>query len=374
MNFPTLYGKSSSGKLLVWEVSTSGDTILVRHGQLGSDKIQSKTTTCKPKNVGRANATTAEQQACLEAEAKWVKQKKKGYYETKEEALAHVEWTPMKLQGFKDCGHKIVWPAYFQPKLDGQRMMVSASGKGISKQGEEQSFPEHIQKNIDTLVRALGDEFVGLDGEIYAGLESEGGFSLQRIISAFRKENEDTPKLKYYIYDIPVTDEPFRKRVERLHSLESVKAKYNLQAVEIVPTNLALGLDDLQDNHKWLTMRGYEGTVVRNTEGLYEFGKRSYDAQKIKDRSTTEAKVLSVSVDKNEQGVLSCQLQNGVVFECLMLKDADPHTNLRLYENACSLVGGYIEVEYESLSDSGVPLKPTGKRVRPVDDNWEALD
>lgn len=90
MNKVTLYGKASDGSLKVWEVSTEGNAISVRFGKLGSDKIQTKITYAESKNSGKANYTEPEQQAEIEAEAKWVKQQKKGYFTTKEEALDFV--------------------------------------------------------------------------------------------------------------------------------------------------------------------------------------------------------------------------------------------------------------------------------------------
>ena len=366
----TLYGKGSDGKLLVWSIYTNGDTYVVKFGKLGG-KIQDKVTACKPKNTGRANATTAEQQAVVEMEARIVKQRKKGYYNTKEEALGHVEWTPMKLQGYKDHSHKIVWPAFVQPKLNGQRVLVRTCGCAVSKQGETLEIPPHIQEDLDYISARMGVDFLGADGEIYAGLASQGGLSLQRIISAFRKENPDTPKLKLYIYDVPKPNEPFNTRLQRLHTLEDFIKEHNLQSLVVVKTKIVLGPADLDVKHGENVKQGYEGSVVRNGDGEYEFGKRSYNAQKLKPRQTMEARVLSTEADKNNQGVLTCQLETGVQFKCLMLKEADSTVNLRLYENSLTLVGKYVEIEYEEFSDEGVPTKPVGIRVREVNENWE---
>ena len=380
MKLPVLYGKSSSGALLFWECFTEDNVITIRHGQLGG-KVQEKQTVCKGKNIGKSNETTDNQQADLEATAKWVKQKKKGYYETKEEALDHVEFTPMKLASWKDQSHKITYPCYVQPKLDGQRYMVSVDGSGLSKQGESIFLPKHIQSDVDKIKNYLGDRFKGLDGEIYAGIAKKGGLSLQRIISAFRKPNEDTHLLKYYVYDIPDSTECFSQRVEVMTEILTFIKDNNLQNVKVVFHDYALGKDEVNLYAKGYNDEGYEGGVVRNAKGKYEFGKRSYDAQKVKFRQTTEAKVLSVEEDKNSQGLLTCQLENGVIFKCLMLKESDPEINLRLYENAVNIVGKHIEVEFEEYSDvkndttGGVPTKPVGLRLREVDINtWEAID
>ncbi len=115
----TLYTKQGL-KFRVWSVWTEGAEVVVEHGQLGG-KLTQKRYTAEPKNVGRANATTAEGQATQEAEAKVVKQLKSGYYHTTEEATEHVEFTPMKAQNSDDYKHKLVFPCYIQPKLKDQR-------------------------------------------------------------------------------------------------------------------------------------------------------------------------------------------------------------------------------------------------------------
>ena len=54
---------------------------------------------------------------------------------------------------------------------------------------------------------------------------------------------------------------------------------------------------------------GYEGTVLRNFCGEYEYGQRSCNALKWKKFNTDEAKVIGAEEDKNGEGVLICQLK-----------------------------------------------------------------
>lgn len=365
MEFPHLYGKDSSGGLKLWIVSTEGNKITVTHGKLGG-KLQTKDTFCESKNVGKSNETTPEQQADLEAEAKWVKQKKKGYFETKEEAMNFQEFTPMKCQNYKDYPNKVVFPGYVQPKLNGIRVMIDKNGQAWSKAGEPYKLPEHIQKGVDKLAE-MGAIPFGLDCEAYSGLESEGGLSLQQIVSAFRKPNENTEKLQLWIYDIPVANISFDLRLRLMDDLCVDVINNDLEHLfNIVETLYVYNKAMFDEMHKSFTKLGYEGTVYRNEFGHYEFGKRSYDSMKRKDRQDTEALVISVRKDKNDQGVLTCELENGILVECLMLKEADKEVNYRLYVNAVNLIGKFIKLEFEEFSDSGVPTKPTGISLRDV--------
>lgn len=350
----TLYSKDSKGNLRIWCVFTDGKDVVVRHGLLFG-KIQEKRYTAEGKNCGKANETTPEQQAILEAEAKYVKQLKSGYFSDKDEALAFQEFTPMKAQNYKDYAHKVVYPCYMQPKLNGQRLMIDKNGVAWSKQGEPLELPSHW-----TGVKELAIQLGGLDGEVYAGLESEGGLSLQRIISAFRKPNEDTHKLKYYIYDLPI-DLP---QEDRVHTIaEDIENSSCIIPLHCMPVdNEAQG--DAEYNRR--VSQGFEGVVYRNLNGEYEFGKRSYNLIKRKPRQTAEATVLSVEKDRNGWGILSCKTFEGIEFKCQMKVDAGDR-NYRLYENALELIGKVIEFEYEELSDAGVPTKPSGVDIRQVD-------
>ena len=73
----TLYTKQGV-KFRQWSCWVEGAEVVVEHGQMGG-KLTQKRYTAEPKNVGRANATTAEEQAIQEADAKVVKQLKSCY-------------------------------------------------------------------------------------------------------------------------------------------------------------------------------------------------------------------------------------------------------------------------------------------------------
>lgn len=355
----TLYGKDSKGDLRIWSVFTDGADVVVKHGKLGG-KIQEKRYTTESKNVGKTNETTPEEQAKLEAEAKYVKQLKSGYFPTKEEALDFQEFTPMKAHNYKDYSDRVVYPCYMQPKLNGQRLMIDKNGVAWSKQGEPLELPSHW-----TGVREMAIRLGGLDGEVYAGLESEGGLSLQRIVSAFRKPNADTPKLRYWVYDIPVEKSQEDRRV-------MLAGIHNTDVLVVLPGMIVKNKEDGDGFYDYCVNLKYEGVVYRNPIGTYEFGKRSYNLLKRKPRQTAEAKVLSVEKDRNNWGILNCEMETGAKFKCQMKVDAGKK-NYREHDNALELVGKFIEFEYEELSDDGVPTKPVGVGIRELNKNLEPL-
>lgn len=362
---PTLYGKDSKGKLRAWHVTTKGNEIILVYGLLDGKKTV-KSIPCEAKNVGRANATIPSQQAVIEAEAKWVKQKKSGYFETIREAEAYVPKNPMKAKDYKDHKKKVTYPCYMQPKLNGVRMLTEQSGSTWSKSGEPMAYPEHWER-LGAYANACG----GMDGEIYAGLNV---LSLQAINSARQNNNEDTLKLKYYVYDLPRPGKTYQERAE-LMLLYEVAAPAEVVFVHAILVHSESEADALYE--KWVAM-GYEGAVYRSMDGEYEFEKRSDNLIKRKPRPTAEARIISVVKDRVGQGVMTVEAVNGeqvgVQFDLLMLKSSVPGMNARLYEDALTLIGKTIEYAYEELSDERVPTKPVGERLREVDANGESKD
>lgn len=103
MQLDTLY-KQGKSAIQVCNISAIGDTVIVEFGQLNG-KMQSKSTVCTAKNVGRANATTPEQQAILEAQAKHVDKVKSGY-STDISAPVTVQ-LPQKVKSYLDNKHRL---------------------------------------------------------------------------------------------------------------------------------------------------------------------------------------------------------------------------------------------------------------------------
>lgn len=114
---PTLYARNKDGSIQMWKVGTSGNEVIVVFGRVGG-ALQSKTTICEAKNIGRSNETTAEEQAVLEAQSKWEKQVRLGYKENVED-LEAIDISPMLAQDASKKPHAIVYPCHLQSKLDG---------------------------------------------------------------------------------------------------------------------------------------------------------------------------------------------------------------------------------------------------------------
>jgi DNA ligase-1 len=121
--FPLLLARAKTGKTKYWQVSAyEEDGHAWVAAEYWQDEGQHQVAARKVlgKNIGRSNETTPIQQAVLEAESEWKKQKDKGYHE-EGETTDDKYCLPMLAHDYKKRGHNIVYPCWGQPKLDGFR-------------------------------------------------------------------------------------------------------------------------------------------------------------------------------------------------------------------------------------------------------------
>ena len=75
MKLDTLYKRTTTGATQSWEIEVDSNKFRTISGQLDGKKITNNWTVCDGKNIGKANATTGEEQALKEAEAKHQKKR-----------------------------------------------------------------------------------------------------------------------------------------------------------------------------------------------------------------------------------------------------------------------------------------------------------
>ena len=157
-NFPTLYGKSKTGKTQVWqiEVIKQDPTAVIRvsYGYEGGKQVVNDKEITKGKNLGKKNETTPYEQALLEAQSTWEGKIDAGYAEKLGNAqapslasdnavAAHKTISPMLAQDYHKQGKKIVFPCYVQAKLDGVRSIFFNNAL-TSRNGKPFSGLDHI--------------------------------------------------------------------------------------------------------------------------------------------------------------------------------------------------------------------------------------
>lgn len=422
----TLYAKNKDDSYQEWKVFVEGGVVQVCFGKKGG-KVQTKLTQCEPKNVGRANETTAEQQAMAEAISKWEKQVRLGYRESTEDLETEEIFSVMLAADAIKKSHMIIYPCYVQPKLDGLRCMVTYDSSGVPSFNSRGNKTYPIQGKIVDQVVVINEVtgFPLLDGEIYLH-----GLTLQKISSLAKKwrthadiakeiqkdfdgENKRRDKavaegqsqykncdgelvsvdlipeldvdryggyesadLQFHIFDIPHKTKIWysAQGEDRLDDLLVVNDVVNIKELSHIAIVLGDFFSDEQSVKDQIAIHmqnGYEGDIIRNSKGVYEFGQRSNDLLKWKIFQSEECLVTEYVIDKNNEAVLTGLTKSGKKFSFKM-----KGTNRDRNEAAAKrLIGKYVTFTFQALTDGGVPQFPVGICVREVNPvTWQPLD
>lgn len=335
----TVYKKDSKGKIRMTTVSASGGIVTQESGLVGG-ALTVHTSEAKPKNVGKTNSTTSEEQAVIEAQAKITKKLKEGYFGTIEDAENEEIIMPMLAKVFEKEQHKIDWAnAYVQPKLDGMRCLDTVNGK-LSRKNTPIDTMDHI------IVRRPGTTGMAVDGELYAH-----GLSFQENMKLIKKLRPESKNVKHHVYDV-VSELPFIDRFALLRAI--VEESDNL---ELVKTYRVTSLEEVKKYHKLFLSEGYEGTMIRWGNEGYKVNGRSSNLLKYKEFIDITAKVVDVlPSDKNpEQGVVHCEYK-GQTFGCGM---KFPHAEREeILANKQEYIGKMAEIRFFEFTDENVPRFP----------------
>ena len=343
-----IYKKDSSGKIRYLSISVSENFVVQESGVVGSNNPVINKSACVAKNVGRSNATTPEEQALAEAQAKIVDKLKVGYFRSIEEAQnkGGADFLlPMLAKDYKKEKAKIKFPCYVQPKLDGMRALYS----------HDEGFVSRTGRNIDTLSHILIPEFPGvvLDGEVYA--HGESFQENMRLIKKYRPGKTET--VKYHVYDI-VSDAPFSARTLVVNEILT-----GLFHIDLVPTFVVNSEEEIREYHLQFISEGYEGTIIRHSEAGYAVNKRSSQLLKYKDFIDETFVVVDIvpSESRPDQGVIVCTSNvpsHKVLgrFNCGMkFSHFERKVMLDMKEE---YIGRKAEVRFFEYTDGGLPRFP----------------
>lgn len=354
--FDTLLKIDSKGKVREWDVFVKDYNdyaeIHVIHGEQGGKKQTKITTISNGKNIGRANETTYLEQAYAEAQSKWNKQHDKGYSVDGEKVFR-----PMLAHNFKDHTKKIKYPCYVQPKLDGLRCFIQWSTPhnkpvAYSRKGKEWNCVDHILEKVTPLLQNNPERV--LDGELYTDK-----ISFQKICSAIKRDepNEYSKLVDFHCYDIFVKD---KQKLSFEDRFKLIPNRFG-DPFRKVNTFFVQNKAEIDIFHKTFIDNGYEGTIIRNSSGIYKVDGRSHDLLKYKDFKDAEYKIIGKTRDKNGECVFTClDEQLDKTFDC---KPRGTHEERVSYLTETN-IGCYLTVRYFELTEDGLPRFPVGIAVR----------
>lgn len=358
--FPILYSRTSTGAIQQWQIIVEGDQYWTESGQVGGAIVKSKPTTAKGKNTGKANATTAEQQAVKDAQSKFDKQLKTGYFQDINEIdnLKYIE--PMLAKAYKDRADKVNHVgALVQCKFNGARCVANIDGL-YSRKGEQFLAVPHIEDSLKKFFARNPGAF--LDGELF---NEDLRQQLNEIMSLIRRTKNFTPEhfarsremIKFYVYDGygfegTTKDTPYKERKAIIDRI--VKEYPFLEFVETEEINTPEEMWLVYDNY---VAQGHEGAILRFPDSPYEH-KRSSLLLKLKPTEDAEFEVIDIQEGAgNWSGVakiITCRYDDGrefnATFKGTMAQAKD------FLKNKDKYIGNRYTIFYNGLTGKGEGL------------------
>jgi ATP-dependent DNA ligase len=353
-----LFAKRDGGGFQEWTIEYEGDSYRSIAGMVGGKINTSEWTKCAGKNIGKANETTPEKQAELEAKAKWQKKYDEGYREDIEE-LSNVDtFWPMLAKKYSDYSDRVVFPIITQPKLNGIRIVMSDKG-AWSRRGKKFMTLKHLEDSLMPIIKE--NPGLVIDGEGYSDDLNSDFEKICSLIKKTKPKKEDLEeaknKIKMHVYDCCFMKEPnlsFKERFERIKIILK-----DVKEVQIVDTYEAKSPGHLDDLYKEFLTKGYEGQMIRfNTP--YE-NKRTVALLKRKEFTDEEFKIEEIIEGKgNRQGMVGSmgfKNSSGIKFNANM---KGSHDYLReLWKEKDNLIGKMATVKYFCLTkEDKVPYLP----------------
>jgi ATP-dependent DNA ligase len=319
-----------------WGIKSNGEESL--HQQSELVQVSSK-------NVGKSNETTELDQAISEINSLYSKKLDEGY---REETKVEEIFLPMLAQKFTN---KVKFPAYIQPKLDGQRMFLKPDGTFWTRKGK-QVLPEvtkHIKADNSSLI---------LDGELMLPL----GYTFQETISAIKKYGDLSNQLVFHIFDCY---DPVRPQLSFQERFDTVFSILNTEGCVTVPSYLCYALEQFKEKAAEFIAQGYEGAMYRTSSGLYKVNHRSADLLKYKEFQDDEFVITNVvcGVGREQDcAIFVCVTEEGNTFG--VRPKGTIESRKEMYANKDSYIGKLYTVKYQELTDGGLPRFPVGIGVR----------
>jgi len=378
---PTLYKKDTKGKIREWTICVHQNKFWTEGGIHGMKMNIAKPTTCVAKNIGCSNETSPEQQAEAEAQAKWEKKLRSGYFTNINDIDDKKFYEPMLAQNYKDRVNEIKFPVYSQQKLDGIRCIIRLEADEVVARTRNGKIIEpipHIINNLKSFFQA--NESAILDGELY-NHELKDNFN--KITSLVRKQKpvktknddeksfqkkqdnwiksleESESMIQYWIYDCPKImsvkeSVPFSLRFNTLKNLLKEK-----DCIKFVPTVEIDSTKSLNAVYQDYLRDGFEGQMVR-LDMPYE-QKRSTSLLKRKEFIDAEYKVIDIEEGNgNRQGTA----KNLVLIDGKTKRQF--HSNIKgnfeflrdILDNKEKYIGKMATIKFFEYTPDGIPRFP----------------
>lgn len=361
----------------------------------------------KEKNINRSNYRDCFKQALIFARGKYLKKIDEGGVVLSEygknKIIMHEMYFPMLAKKYDDyiLNHKLTWPIYVQPKLDGIRCIAYINPKNKSlkevtyknvimytrnkKEYPNNKINDNIRKELLPYLLKMyetykNNESVYLDGELY-----NHTMKLQNINHYVRTDNlessdDEKSIIQYWIYDAfyPSQELKFEDRKKILDNLEKKINKNRI--IKIIETLLIDNQNSLDKQYKKYINDNYEGMMIRLANGLYmtnakgKTGLRSNNLLKRKEVFTEEYEVVDWTDGKagKEIGAIIwiCQTNDGKKFN--VTPNLSYEERYKIYKECQKdfknkYANRMLMVEFRGLSEDNKPQHAKGILFRDIE-------
>jgi len=365
-----IYAPTKTGNVKTWCCNVQGENpttvVMVTQTKLDGKPVIRRDVITQGKNIGKSNETTPYEQAVSEAVSRYRKKIKQGYKteiptdtsKANHNALGFPK--PMLAKPAKDV-KSIEFPAHWQPKLDGHRAIVTKKdGEMVmySRRGDLIKSMGHILRHLEDSV----DEGMLLDGELYVH-----GEMLQNIGSLIRREQADSIKVEYHVYDM-MMDVTYMDRFDALCRV--VKTSTPSSPVKLVRAVHVDSMEEAIDLTDKAIDEGYEGGILRIPDDGYLAGYRSSHLLKIKKFDDSEYVITGVKEGKDrivndtdlKVAVFVCETPEGLEFDCTAF--GDQYEKDRIWHNREDYIGKVLTVKHSGYTKEKKPWHPVSLRIR----------
>lgn len=363
-----LYSRNVNGSVQVWWAEQIGDSYIQSYGQLDGKIVTTEPTKCLPKNVGRANETSGEDQAEKEVAALIKKKLKTGYFERLED-IDKAELEPQLAKPCKDYIEKVDWSVgqIVDQKLNGICCVITSRG-AFSRRGEQFFAIPHILEELAPFFAENPSAY--LHGELFNPEYVNQLNKIAELVAVTRKEkdinqallDESRRMVQYHLYENynfggVVVSDPGLKRREVLD-----QSFVGFQYVKTIQYKICYSFSEMHGYADAYMKAGGEGVIIRNPLAPYQH-KRTKDLLKFKKQESAEFKIISIEEGSaNWKGCAKfawCELPNGIRDDKFKTNIKGSQEELRrVFERRDEYVGKIITVEFQELSPYNVPLIP----------------
>lgn len=368
--FPTLYKIDKLGRTSMWRIYVIDDQYFRESGLIDGKVKEYAPVTAVPKNVGRSNETTAEEQALFEAFSAWKHKKDQLYTEgvEKTEKTGSAENSevgerlrPMLAEKWTDRKGNAKFPGAVSPKLDGVRVMIYKNSSGetvmISRLGKEYQHMNGIRQEARKVIDAFD---VVLDGELYS--HNTPFNAISGAIRSQTKPSKYDNLLEYYVFDLWVPSKPNLTYKERMVMLRKICGSNTFQRLRFLFYEEVTDEKEISEKHSQYVADGYEGLMFRNLDSKYTLGRRVDDLLKYKEFEDKEFQVVDVVEGSGTEAgaaIFVCKTSKGTRFNVRPRGSIEKRK--QQLKDKQKYIGKYLTVRYQPLNgQDGVPRFPVG--------------